>query len=153
MKKKKKKRRRGGCFAGLCNQARRRTGRGVGVSAVRTPWFPQFVGLLLSYSSCLTNLSLWLPVAPDPYVDNHTSREKNRVSLSWSQFNKFQGLWWVPFKLCSHLCSILCSGTWLTLSALLWITCSPFKRGTEEIIVVQAVIPNCVYDIQKNGSY
>ena len=39
------------------------------------------------------------------------------------------------------------------LSALLWITCSPFKRGTEEIIVVQAVIPNCVYDIPKNGSY
>lgn len=37
----KKKKRRGGCFAGLCNQARRRTGPGVegegSGSAVRTP--------------------------------------------------------------------------------------------------------------------
>ena len=78
------------------------------------PRFPQFVGFLLSYSSCLTHLSQWLPVAPDTCVDNCTSRGKNRVSLSWSQFNKFQGgLWWVPFKLCPHLCSSMYSGTWL----------------------------------------
>ena len=41
--------------------------RGVGVQW--GPLIPRFIGFLLSHSSCLTNLSLWLPVAPDTYVD------------------------------------------------------------------------------------